>query len=109
MYVYILCNTFRIYLRNVAFNADRDSVVVIATSYGLDGPGVESRYTARFSASVQIGHDDQLVPVVKRAGSGADHPPLSSAEVKERVELYLYDISGTSRPVPGCRLPLMLN
>jgi len=29
-------------------------------------------------------------PGVKRPGRGVDHPPPSSAEVKERVELYLY-------------------
>jgi len=29
-------------------------------------------------------------PGVKRPGHGVDHPPQSSAEVKERVELYLY-------------------
>jgi hypothetical protein len=27
---------------------------------------------------------------VKRPGSGADHPPLSRTEIKERVKLYLY-------------------
>jgi len=27
---------------------------------------------------------------VRRLGRGADNPPLSSAEVKERAELYLY-------------------
>jgi hypothetical protein len=27
---------------------------------------------------------------VKRPGHGVDHPPPSSAKVKERVELYLY-------------------
>ena len=31
------------------------SVVGIATDYGLDGPGIESRWEARFFASVQIG------------------------------------------------------
>jgi hypothetical protein len=31
------------------------SVVGIATAYGLDGPGIESRWGARFSAPVQIG------------------------------------------------------
>jgi len=31
------------------------SVVGIATGYGLDGPGIESRWEARFSAPVQIG------------------------------------------------------
>jgi len=38
---------------------------------------------------------------VKRPGSGVDHQLLPSAEVKERVELYLYSTSGTSRPVIG--------
>jgi hypothetical protein len=33
-------------------------------------------------------------PVVKRPGRGVDHPPPSSAEVNERVELYLYSPSG---------------
>jgi len=28
-------------------------------------------------------------PGVKRPGRGVDHPPPSSAEVKERVELYI--------------------
>jgi hypothetical protein len=31
------------------------SVVGIATGYGLDGPGIESRLGARFSAPVQTG------------------------------------------------------
>ena len=31
---------------------------------------------------------------VKRPGHGVDHPPPSSAEVKERIELYLYSPSG---------------
>ena len=33
----------------------RGSVVGIATGYGLDGPGIESRRAARFSAPVQTG------------------------------------------------------
>jgi hypothetical protein len=32
-----------------------DSSVGIATRYGLDGPGIESRWGARFSAHVQTG------------------------------------------------------
>ena len=39
---------------------------------------------------------------------GVDHPPLSSAEVKERVELYLYFRSGSSWPVLEQTLPLPL-
>jgi hypothetical protein len=40
-------------------------------------------------------------PEVKRPGRGVDHPPTSSAEVKERVELYLYSLSGPSWPFLG--------
>jgi hypothetical protein len=32
-----------------------DSAVGIATRYGLDGPGIVSRWGTRFSASVQTG------------------------------------------------------
>ena len=39
------------------------------------------------------------LPGVKRQGRGVDHPPPYSAEVKERVELYLYSPSGLSWPV----------
>jgi hypothetical protein len=35
--------------------AGRDSSIGIATGYGLDGPGIESRWGARFSTPVQIG------------------------------------------------------
>jgi len=38
---------------------------------------------------------------VKQPGRGVDHPPPSSAEVKERVELYFYSPSGPSWPVIG--------
>jgi hypothetical protein len=34
-------------------------------------------------------------------GRDVNHPPPSSAEVKERVELYLYSTSGRSWPVQG--------
>jgi hypothetical protein len=38
-------------------------------------------------------------PQVRRPGRGVNHPPTSSAEVKERVEPYLYSPSGASWPV----------
>jgi hypothetical protein len=41
------------------------------------------------------------VPGVKLPGRGVDHPPPSSADVKERVELYLYSPFGPSWPVLG--------
>ena len=40
-------------------------------------------------------------PGVKRPGRGVEHPHPSGAEVKERVELYLYSLSGLSWPVLG--------
>ena len=45
-------------------------------------------------------------PGVKRPGRGVDHPPLSSAEIKERVELYLYSPFRPSWPVLEWPLPL---
>jgi len=36
---------------------------------------------------------------IKWPGHGVDHPHPSSAEVKERVELYLFFPSGPSWPV----------
>jgi len=65
---------------------------------------------ARFSAPVQTGpgaHPASYTmgtgsfPGVKRPGSGVDHRPPSSAEVEERVELYLYSPSGPSWRVLG--------
>jgi hypothetical protein len=59
----------------------------------------------RFSALAQSGHGAHPTSCtmgtgsflgVKRSGRGVDHPPLSSAEVKERVELYTYSSSGPS-------------
>jgi hypothetical protein len=47
-------------------------------------------------------------PGVERPGRGVDHPPTSSGDVKERVELYLYFPSGPPWPVLGRPLPLPL-
>jgi hypothetical protein len=49
----------KVRLRNCSLmtpkNVDRDSAVSIATRYGLDGPGIEFRWGARFSEHVQTG------------------------------------------------------
>ena len=78
------------------------SSVGIATAYELDGPGIESRWGgARFSAPVQTGPEGHPVSCTVGTGSfprgrgrgrerDADPSPPSSAEVKNRVELYLY-------------------
>jgi hypothetical protein len=46
---------------------------------------------------------------LKRPGPGFDHPPPSSAEVNERVELYICSPSGLSWPVLGWNLPVPLH
>ena len=74
---------------------DLDSSVIVVTRYGLNGPGIESQWGARFSAAIRV------FPRVKRLGHGIDHPPPSSTEVKERAEIYLYSTSGPSWPVIG--------
>jgi hypothetical protein len=92
------------------FCGGRDSSVGIATRSALDGPGIESRWGARFSAPVQTvpgGHPASYTmgtgsfTGVKRPGRGVDHPPPSIAEVKERGEVYLYSPFGPSWPALG--------
>jgi len=91
------------------------------------GPGYLSRYSdsvragrsgdripvgARFPAPIQTGTAAYpasytmgagSLPGVKRPGRGIDHPPPSTAEVKERVEIYPY-----SWPVIGWTLPFYI-
>jgi hypothetical protein len=95
-------------------------------------PGQRSRYSdslrtgrsgdripvgARYSAPVQTGFGahpasytmvTRSFPGVKRPGRGVDSPPPSSVNIKERVELFLYSISGLSWPVKGWTLPFTL-
>jgi hypothetical protein len=75
------------------------SSVSIATRYRLDGPGIESRW----GVGRDFPHLSRRGPFlgVKRSGLSVDHPPPSSTEVKERVELYFYSASGPSWPVLG--------
>jgi hypothetical protein len=69
----------------------RDSSVGIATRYGLEGPGIESRCGARFSTPVQTGpgaHPASYTmgtgsfPGVKRPGRGLDHPSHLAPSLK---------------------------
>jgi hypothetical protein len=92
-----------------------NSVVGIATCYELDGPGIESRWGEIFRSrpnrpwgppSLLYNGYRVCFSGVKRPGRGVEHPPPSSARVKERVELCLYSPSGPSWPVLGRTLPL---
>ena len=63
------------------------SSVGIATRYGLEGPGIECRVPVQtgpgaLPASYTMG-------IGFFVGRAVHHPPTSSAEVKERVELYM--------------------
>ena len=93
----------------------RDSIVSIATRYDLGLPGIESRSEARFFAPVQTSSEAHPVSYIMGTGSflgvnwqghGVEYPPPSSAVVKERVELYLYSLSGPLWSVLGRNLPL---
>ena len=88
----------------------RDSSFGIVTHYGLDGAGIESHWGRDFSHSSRPALGSPKPPIqwvrglsqgVKRLGCVTGHPPPSSAEVKERVGLYLYSPSGPSWPVQG--------
>jgi hypothetical protein len=65
------------------------SSVGIATGYGLDGAGIESRRGRDFSHTSRPAHPPSCAvgtgsfPGVKRPGRGADHPPPSSAKDKK--------------------------
>ena len=100
----------------VSFNVSklgvgRDSVSQYSDSLRAGRSGDRIPVGARFSAPVQTGPGGppSLVyngyrvsfPGVKRPGRGVDHPRASSAEVKERVKLYLYSSSRPSWPVLG--------
>ena len=94
----------------------RDSSVGTATRYGPDGPEFESRLGR------VIPHPSmpvleltqppiQWVPGLcrgKAAGACRWPPTTSSADVKERVQLYLYSPSGPLWPVPEWSLPFPL-
>jgi len=71
----------------------RRSKIGIATRYGLDDPGIESRWRLDYPqpSTPTLGSTQlpiQWVPrrsPLKRPGRDVDYPPPHSAEVKERV------------------------
>ena len=91
---FIMCGSFRI--------CGPDSSVGIATGSGLDGPGIESRLGARFSAPVQTGPGAHPGSCTMGTGSSpgvsdwgvtlTPHPFQCGGQ--ERVQLYLYSPYG---------------
>jgi hypothetical protein len=101
------------------------SSVCIATGYGLDGPGIESRWGGQDFPHLSrpaLGPNQLPVQWVyrvfpggkERPGRDADPSPPSSAVGHERVELYLYSPYGSygqyraSVPVQGWPLPFFI-
>jgi hypothetical protein len=103
----------------------RNSSVGIATGYGLDGPGIESRWGDKIFRACPdrswgppslLYNGYRVFPgVKKRTGSDADTSPPSSAVGHEWVELYLcspcgsYGLYRASVPVQGCTLSYYKN
>ena len=86
----------------------RDRSVSIATSYGMDRPGIESRWDRDFPhpSRPALGPTQPLIQRVpglsqgvKRPGRRVNQPPPSSAEVKERAQLNLRSPFGPSGPL----------
>jgi len=75
---------------------DRHSSVANATCYGMEGPGVEFRWVARFPAHVQTGPAAHSAPVpcffpgTNKAGLGVDNPtPFRVKVEKNRRVMHL--------------------
>ena len=108
---------------NICIHGSPGSVVGIETGYGLDGPGIESRWRARFSASVQTGPGAH--PASRTMGTGSflgvkvgrdvtltPHPLLVPWSRKSRANFYSpygsYGLYRASVPVHGCTLLLYM-
>jgi len=99
-------NNMHIYYRS----EEQDSSVDIVTRYGMEGPGFESRCRRNYphipdrpwGKSSPL-YESRVFPRGKGSVRGVchTHTKPSSTEVKERVQLYLYSLSGSSWPVMG--------
>jgi hypothetical protein len=105
------------------FRRGPDSVVGIATGYGLDGPGIESRWGARYFAPVQTGPGTHPASCTMGTGSFprvksgrsvtlTPHPLLVPWLRKGRAIPLLpygpYGLYRASVPVQGCTLPYLM-
>jgi hypothetical protein len=116
-----LCTRYK--TSSVSVYESRDSSVGVVTRYGLDDQGSRVRSPTgaeNFSLHHRVQNECVTHPVsypmgVKRPWLEADHSPPSSAEVKERMELYLHFPKTPSwrgaqlkKKTTGTTLPLLL-
>ena len=96
----------------IIFWLSRNSSVSLASRYRIHGPRIESRWGggANFPhpskptpglTHIPIQRGPAIFPVCKAAREWCWPPTASSAEVKERVELYPFSHSGSSWQVIG--------
>jgi len=93
-----------------------DSSVGVATPYRLNGLGIESRWGGQIFRTCpdrswrppnNLFNKYRVFPGDKVAGAWPWPPTSSSAEVKERVQLYFYSLSRHSWHVLGWTLPVL--
>jgi len=93
-----------------------DNLLLIATRYGLDGPGIEFRWGARFFAPVRTdraAHPASYAkvtgsfPGVKRPERDVDHTPHLATKLKKEQSCFLLP-SRPSCPVLGWSLLLLV-
>ena len=93
-------------ISHMLYFVGRGSSVGVVSRYGLDGPGIETRWQRDFPHSSRpalgptqppIQRQEVSFPEVKRSGRGVDHPSLSSAEFKQIAELPLWVFKACSR------------
>jgi hypothetical protein len=95
---FVIAFTFFMVLTKRKCERGRDSSVGVATSYGMEGPGIESRWWTRFSALVQTGRGEHAASCTMGTGSlpGVEcgrgvvltsHPLIVPRSIN-RVELY---------------------
>ena len=106
IYVFVYtsyCIPYNVILTTRSSFVGRDSVDGIATRYGLEVPGIRSRWGRDFphpsrqvlgSTQLPIQFVPGLYPGGKEVGAWCWPPTPSNAEVKERVELCLSSLSG---------------
>jgi len=92
-------------VKTYEYSYSRDIAVGIATSYAMNGRGIESRCGPWTLFSLLYNGYGVSFPGVKEPWCGVNDPPLFSAKVKERIQLYLYSASGFSWQVIRWILP----